>query len=64
MGQAQPFHRSGLSKPTDHLAALRRFVDDLASGKTAIVADGIDATPTYALVLKAQIEHLERLLEE
>ncbi len=64
MGQAQPFHHSEHCKPTDHLATLRRLLADLGGGKTAIFTDGVDATPTYVLVLKAQIEHLERLLEE
>ena len=61
MGQAQPFH-SEHSKAIDHLACLRRLLADLEIGKTAIVSDGIDATQTYVLVLKAQIEHLDVLL--
>ncbi len=31
-------------------------------GKAAIVKDGVDATPTYVLVPKAQIEQLETLI--
>lgn len=63
MGQAQPF-QSQPSGFIDHIAGLRRLLTDLQSGKAAIVMDGVDATPTYVLVLKAQIEHLETLLEE
>ena len=63
MAQAQPFH-SEHSSSIDHISGLRRLLTDLQSGKAAIVMDGVDATPTYVLVLKAQIEHLETLLEE
>ncbi len=63
MGHVQPFH-SERSGSIDPLSALRRLLADLESGKTAIVSNGVDATPTYVLVLKAQIEHLETLLIE
>jgi len=61
MGQAQPFP-SEHPKAIDHLAGLRRLLADMEMGKTAVVSDGVDATPTYLLVLKAQIEHLDALL--
>ena len=61
MGQAQPF-QSEPSKVVDHVGSLRRLLADLEAGKTAIVSDGIDATSTYALILKAQIEYLDALL--
>jgi hypothetical protein len=63
MGQAQPFH-SGQPRQTDRLSSLRRLLADMESGKTAIVTNGVDATPTYVLVLKAQIQHLETLLDD
>ena len=62
MGQAQPFHFE-TSKPIDHLSGLRRLLADLESHKTAIVSDGTDMTPTYILVLRAQIEHLDTVLK-
>ncbi len=61
MGQAQPFQHE-LSKPIDHLASLRRLLADMESHKTAIVSDGIDATSTYTMILKAQIEYLDVVL--
>jgi len=61
MGQAQPF-QSEPSNRVDHLSSLRRLVADLESHKTAIVSDGVDATPTYTMILKAQIEYLDVLL--
>ncbi len=63
MGQAQPFHPEH-STSIDYISGLRRLLADLESGKAAIVRDGVDATPTYVLVLKAQIEHLETFLKE
>ncbi len=63
MGQAQPFY-SEPSEPIDHLSSLRRLLADLQSGKAAIVSDGVDATPTYVMVLRAQVERLEALLED
>ena len=63
MGQAQPFH-SEHSNPIDPLISLRQLLTDLETGEAPIVKDGIDATSTYVMVLKTQIQHLEILLEE
>ena len=61
MAHAQPF-QSEPAGSIDYLAPLRRLLTDLESGKTAIVTEGIDATPAYVLVLRAQIQHLESLI--
>jgi hypothetical protein len=63
MGQAQPF-QSTSSRSNDHLSSLRRLLADLESGEAAIVKSGVDATPTYVLLLRAQIQYLETLLED
>ncbi len=63
MGQAHPFYREH-SQSIDHLSSLRRLLRDLESGKAAIVSNGVDATAAYLMVLKAQIEHIETLLEQ
>ncbi len=63
MAQSQPFE-SEPAGSIDYLTPLRRLLTDLKCGKAAIVRDGVDATPTYVLVLKAQIEHLETLLND
>ncbi len=62
MRQAQPFESEPV-RSIDYLAPLRRL-NDLESGKTAIVTDGVDATSAYVLVLRAHIEHLETLIEQ
>ena len=63
MGQAQPFS----SEPKafiDHFAGLRRILAEMESGEISVVKDGIEQTPTYILVLKTQISHLETLLHD
>lgn len=62
MSYTHPFH-SEHSESIDHICSLRRLLADLESGKAALVSDGIDATETYVLVLKAQIKHLETLID-
>jgi hypothetical protein len=63
MGQAQPF---SAVRPAviDHLAGLRRILSDLEAGEICVMKEGVDNTPTYILVLKTQIGHLETLLED
>lgn len=46
----------------DVLTALRRILDELESGELAVVKDGSEVTPTYALILRAQIKHLDEII--